>query len=106
MMRCPLIVSGWRRSDSLLLQLSSNHGEPSPEATFRFAEPVFIDSQQNFRVEILFPQGVPGQGHSATAQTGGCERANTDLGRPGWLSDARCPVIEVSERERNHEIPK
>jgi hypothetical protein len=42
----------------------SNHGEPSPEATFRFAEPVVIDPQQNFRVEILFPQGVPGQGDS------------------------------------------
>ena len=38
-----------------------NHGEPSPEATFRFAEPVFIDSQQNFRVEMSFPQGVPGK---------------------------------------------
>ena len=37
----------------------SNHGEPSPEATFRFAEPVFIEPQQNFRVEMLFPQGVP-----------------------------------------------
>ena len=40
----------------------SNHGEPDPMATFRFAEPVLIDPQQNFRVEILFPQGVPGQG--------------------------------------------
>jgi len=38
----------------------SNHGEPSPEATFRFAEPVFIEPQQNFRVEMAFPQGVPG----------------------------------------------
>jgi len=39
---------------------ASNHGEPSPEATFRFAEPVFIEPQQNFRVEMAFPQGVPG----------------------------------------------
>jgi len=39
----------------------SNHGEPDPTATFRFAEPVFIEPQQNFRVEMLFPRGVPGQ---------------------------------------------
>lgn len=32
------------------------HGFPSPEATFRFAEPVFIDTQQNFRVEIEIPE--------------------------------------------------
>ena len=31
------------------------HGEPSPTATFRFAEPIFIDKQQNFRVEIEIP---------------------------------------------------
>ena len=37
----------------------SNHGAPDPMATFRFAEPVSIDRQQNFRVEMLFPQGVP-----------------------------------------------
>ena len=42
----------------------TNHGEPSPEATFRFAEPVFIEPQQNFRVEMSFPQGVPGQGQT------------------------------------------
>ena len=30
----------------------SNHGEPSPTAVFRFAEPIVIDKQQNFRVEI------------------------------------------------------
>jgi hypothetical protein len=29
-----------------------SHGEPSPMATFRFAEPIYIDKQQNFRVEI------------------------------------------------------
>lgn len=39
----------------------SNHGEPDPSATFRFAEPVFIEPQQNFRVEMLFSRGVPGQ---------------------------------------------
>jgi hypothetical protein len=39
----------------------SGHGAPDPMATFRFAEPVRIDPQQNFRVELLFPQGVPGQ---------------------------------------------
>jgi len=38
----------------------SNHGEPDPTATFRFAEPVLIEPQQNFRVEMAFPQGVPG----------------------------------------------
>jgi hypothetical protein len=43
-----------------------NHGEPDPMATFRFAEPVFIEPQQNFRVEMLFPQGVPGQGTDNT----------------------------------------
>ena len=32
-----------------------SHGEPSPLATFRFAEAVFIDRQQNFRVEIDIP---------------------------------------------------
>jgi hypothetical protein len=32
-----------------------SHGEPSPTATFRFAEPLFIDKQQNFRVEITIP---------------------------------------------------
>lgn len=35
-----------------------SHGVPSPEATFRFAEPVHVDSQQNFRVEIEFPNGA------------------------------------------------
>lgn len=44
----------------------ANHGEPDPMATFRFAEPVMIEPQQNFRVEISFPQGVPGQNGSFT----------------------------------------
>ena len=34
---------------------ATTHGEPSPTATFRFAEPIFIDKQQNFRVEIEIP---------------------------------------------------
>jgi len=33
----------------------TTHGEPSPTATFRFAEPIYIDKQQNFRVEIEAP---------------------------------------------------
>jgi len=37
-----------------------NHGEPDPMATFRFSEPVTIEPQQNFRVEMLFPRDVPG----------------------------------------------
>ena len=36
-----------------------SHGEPDPMATFRFSEPVMIEPNQNFRVEIQFPQGVP-----------------------------------------------
>lgn len=35
-----------------------SHGFPSPEATFRFAEPVFIDAQQNFRVEMEIPDAT------------------------------------------------
>jgi hypothetical protein len=33
----------------------TTHGEPSPTSTFRFAEAIFIDRQQNFRVEIEVP---------------------------------------------------
>jgi len=36
-----------------------NHGEPNHLNSFRFAEPVFIESQQNFRVEIAFPHDLP-----------------------------------------------
>ena len=32
------------------------HGYPNPQATFRFAEPVVIETQQNFRVEIEVPE--------------------------------------------------
>ena len=35
---------------------SAKHGEPDPMATFRFAEPINIDRQQNFRVEIEVPE--------------------------------------------------
>ena len=34
-------------------------GIPNPLAVFRFAEPVMIESQQNFRVEMQFPRDVP-----------------------------------------------
>jgi hypothetical protein len=34
---------------------AASHGEPDPMATFRFAEPINIDKQQNFRVEIEVP---------------------------------------------------
>ena len=34
----------------------TTHGEPDPMATFRFAEPIYIDKQQNFRVEIEIPE--------------------------------------------------
>jgi hypothetical protein len=42
-----------------LTAIVQNHGEPNHLNTFRFAEPVFIESHQNFRVEITFPQGLP-----------------------------------------------
>jgi hypothetical protein len=38
----------------------SNYGESNPMAAFRFSEPVVIDSQQNFRVEMSFPHGLSG----------------------------------------------
>ena len=34
-------------------------GIPNPMAVFRFAEPVMIEAQQNFRVEMQFPREVP-----------------------------------------------
>ena len=40
------------RSDTVS---ATTHGEPSPTATFRLDEPIFIDKQQNFRVEIEAP---------------------------------------------------
>lgn len=47
-----------------------SHGEPDPMATFRFSEPVVIEPNQNFRVEMMFPHGVPGQASIATNNTG------------------------------------
>ena len=38
-----------------------SHGEPDPMATFRFSEPVIVEPNQNFRVEMMFPHGLPGQ---------------------------------------------
>lgn len=55
-----------------------NHGQPDPMSTFRFAEPVAIEPQQNFRVEISFPQGIPGQ--------------SRDGGKPGGLANAKGPL--------------
>lgn len=40
---------------STLSGKSLNNGDPNPLATFRFAEPIHIDRQQNFRVEIEIP---------------------------------------------------
>lgn len=65
----------------------TNHGEPSPEATFRFAEPVFIEPQQNFRIEMAFPQGVPGQGITVPGPTG----ANQPVPDPGKLANVQGP---------------
>ncbi len=43
-----------------------NHGQPDPLATFRFAEPVILEASQNFRVEMLFPRGIPESVSGAT----------------------------------------
>lgn len=40
----------------------ATNGQPDPMATFRFSEPVAIEPNQNFRVEMQFPQGVPTAG--------------------------------------------
>ncbi len=55
---------------SLVTSTVANHGEPDPMATFRFAEPVTIDPQQNFRIEMLFPRGVPGDAATPTRLAG------------------------------------
>jgi hypothetical protein len=44
-----------------------SHGQPDPMATFRFSEPVKIEPNQNFRVEMLFPQGVPARSTSTAS---------------------------------------
>jgi hypothetical protein len=41
--------------------LVANHGRADSRAAFRFAEPVIIDAQQNFRVEMLFPRECRGR---------------------------------------------
>lgn len=64
----------------------SNHGEPDPTATFRFAEPVFIEPQQNFRVEMAFPQGVPGQGITVPGP------GTTQVPDPGKLANVQGPL--------------
>jgi hypothetical protein len=56
-----------------------SHGQPDPMATFRFSEPVQIEPNQNFRVEILFPQGVPA-------------RPSTSSSGPLRLGDAAGPL--------------
>jgi hypothetical protein len=33
-------------------------------------------------------------------------RTTAHLGRPGWLPNAGCPVIGISEEEKNHEVLK
>ncbi len=47
-------------------QTLPSHGEPDPMATFRFSEPVKVEPNQNFRVEMLFPQGVPATQQGST----------------------------------------
>ncbi|MGH8489135.1 MAG: hypothetical protein ACREXS_09810 [Gammaproteobacteria bacterium] len=64
----------------------SNHGEPDPTATFRFAEPVYIEPQQNFRVEMAFPQGVPGQGITVQGPGG------SQVPDPGKLANVQGPL--------------
>jgi len=46
-----------------------SHGVASPEATFRFAEPVNVSCQQNFRVEIEFPNGTEVLGSARPANS-------------------------------------
>jgi hypothetical protein len=40
------------------VSIGTGNGVPDPTATFRFAEAVTIEPQQNFRVEMQFPLGV------------------------------------------------
>ena len=64
----------------------TTHGEPSPNATFRFAEPIYIDKQQNFRVEIEIPDSRHAEGDPEDL------RPDEHLGRARRLHDARRPV--------------
>ena len=47
----------WFPSGAGVSSAPNNHGDPDPMATFKFAEPVVIAPNQNFRVEMLFPHG-------------------------------------------------
>jgi hypothetical protein len=42
----------------------ATHGEPDPMATFRFSEPVTIEPQQAFRVDLTFPN-IPARAAAA-----------------------------------------
>ncbi len=64
----------------------TTHGEPSPTATFRFAEPIFIDKQQNFRVEIEIPDSRHSQRNPEDLWS------HESLGGAGWLYDPRRAV--------------
>ena len=73
-----------------------SHGEPSPLATFRFAEPVFIDKQQNFRVEIDIPDSDVHKDDPANL------RPAFYLGRAGWIPDPRRAVNRASATQEYH----
>lgn len=61
----------------------ATNGEPTPVATFRLAEPILIDRQQNFRVELNLPYGWPKAWSDAIGWSGGC----------GFKTDIRIWVI-------------
>jgi len=61
----------------------ATNGEPTPVATFRLAEPILIDRQQNFRVELNLPYGWPKAWSDAIGWSGGC----------GYKTDIRIWVI-------------
>ena len=80
-----------------------SHGQPDPMATFRFSEPVQIEPNQNFRVEMLFPQGVPErskQHDAGAAAPRRRHRAAPALGRARRLSHARRAVEGGSDVAR------
>ena len=56
----------------------TTNGEPTPVATFRLAEPILIDRQQNFRVELSLPYGWPKAWSDAINWSGGCG-SKTDI---------------------------
>jgi len=65
------------------VSLAAGNGWPDPTATFRFAEPVTIEPQQNFRVEMQFPLGVTNvkipSGPVTTTTSGTPETTTTTL---------------------------